>query len=282
MTSTPLRRLATALLVAAAAVTMLSGCSRPAQADGDRVAEWIAQQRHVSAAEASVSTDPWSPGVDFRMTVDAAISNDELARLAAAAERRARDAGWPEPYLVWDVGADRSFSNGDGAALQIFIGMRDDPRFLVASARGTGECGYFYCVTIRESDPETLHEAVVDLLALAEQAGGVQENLDFTAVSADGDFSVTARPDAPSDASVELWARLAGEVPIDSARAWVVGPVGDLPAGPILHLEVPDEAARAAAETLAATRSAVELDIAITRRGAGRSPGPSGGPGAAG
>ena len=242
----------------------LSGCARPGQPDGDRVAEWIDAQDWVRSASASVNDDPWSPGISLTMEVDSAIPDDELYALAAASDRRAHDAGWSAATLTWELGDGRSFSNlGGGATLKVFLGMRNESRYLVASARGSGDCGPLFCVTIADSDPAALHAEVEHLLELADEAGGVQTNLDFDATSRDGRFVVTAQPDASSKASVDLLEQIMAAVPVETGRAWVVQPVGDIPAAPMLDLVVPDEAAKAAAEQIAATQSVVEVEVDV-------------------
>jgi len=257
------RRMLAGALVAGAVAALLTGCSRPSQSDGDRVAEWIDAQNWVESASAGVSTDPWSPGAGFTITVDPSIPDDDLHDLAAAGEKKAQEAGWSDPYLVWEVGDGRSFSNADRAAFPVFVKLRNDPRYLVASARGDGECGTFYCVTVEASEPAVLLQAVKHLLSLADAAGGVQENLDFDATSSDGRFTVSAKPDAAVDASVAVWLQIAETVPLVSASAWVVEPVGDIPASPMLNLTVADEAAAATAQQIAATQSAVEVRVAV-------------------
>jgi len=252
------------VLLAGAVAALLSGCSRPGQSDGDRVASWINEQDWVESASAGVSTDPWSPGVGFTIVVDPTIPDDDLHDLAAASEKKAQEAGWSDPYLVWHVGDGRSFSNADRAAFPVFMGLRDDHRYLVASARGDGDCGNFYCVTLEASEPAVLLQAVTHLLSLADAAGGVQENLDFSAASADGRFTVSAQPDAAVDASVAVWEQIAESVPLVSAWAWVVEPVGDIPASPMLNITVADEAAATTAQQIAAGQSAVEVRVTVT------------------
>ncbi len=252
-------------LTAVALAALLSGCAQPGQADGAHVAEWIDSQDWVQSATASVSTDPWSPSISLTMQLDPDVPDDELYDLAAAADEKAGDAGWSNRYLTWELGDGRSFSNlGGGATAKVFFGMRHDPRYLVASARGSGDCGPFFCVTVAESDPEALQREVEHLLELADAAGGVQENLEFDAVSADGRFTVTSQPDASSRDSVALWQEIAQTVPLQSARAWVVQPVGDIPAAPMLTITVADEAAAASAEQIAATQSPVEVTVTVS------------------
>lgn len=253
-------------LAACAVIVVASGCTQPSQGDGDRVAEWIDAQNWVTSASASVSTDPWSPGAGFTMVVDPSIPDHDLRDLAAASEKKAREAGWSDPYLVWEVGEQLSFSNADRAAFPVFTAMRADPRFLTASARGTGDCGNFYCVRIADASPTALHDAVTHLLALADAAGGVQENLEFDAVSADGRFAVSAEPDAAVDDAVALWRRIADEHALEGAHARVVQPVGDIPAVQLLDITVADEPAAAAAQSLAAAFPDVELTVTVSDR----------------
>jgi len=251
-------------LVAGAVAALLSGCSRPGQSDGDRVAEWIDGQNWVESAVADVSTDPWSPSIAVSIQLDPDVPDDELFDLARAADRKAHDAGWSSAYLTWELGDGRSFSNlGGGATLAVFLGIRDDPRYLVASARGSGDCGGFFCVTLDDDDPAVLHAAVTELLDLAAEAGGVQENLEFDAVSADGRYRVSALPDAPVDRAVALWQQIAASIPLESARAWAVQPVGDIPPSQMLDVTVADVAAEAAVQHLAATQSLVEVSVSV-------------------
>ncbi|MGD8193853.1 hypothetical protein ACEXQB_005080 [Herbiconiux sp. P18] len=260
-----LRRIRGATVAGVLVAAALSGCARPGQQDADRVATWIGSQDQVVSARASATTETMSsPGVEFEIAVDPAVSDDDLRDLAAASERRAQEAGWPRPRLIWHVGEGRSFSNGDRAAFEVFTRLRDDPRWLELSARGDGDCGAFYCVRIAETDPASLQRAVVELLALAEDAGGVQQNLEFDAVSADGDFRVSAQPAAGSEASVALWQRVAADVPLVSAWAWVVSSAEGHPATLLLDLEVPDDTARAAAERIAATEPGVQTTVTVS------------------
>ncbi len=249
-----------ALLAASAAG--LSGCAEPGAGDARQVADWIGAQPHVESAESSVSTDPWNHGVSFLVRVDPAISDEELTALAGAAERRARDAGWEHPSLNWYLGENQAFSElGGDATLAVFLGLRHDPRYLAVGARGNAPCGTFYCVTLASSEPAVLLGAVEHLLALAADAGGVQSNLEFRAVSADGLFAVTAEPDAPADAAVALWQRIAAEVPLAAADAWVVEPVGELPPTQTLEITVADSAAASTAQAVAENGGAVTLRV---------------------
>jgi hypothetical protein len=262
--STSAKQRAATVLAGLALVALLSGCAGRGQRDGDRVAEWIDGQPFVTSADASVSGDAMSPGASFTMTLDSAISDEQIAELAASAGRKVREAGWPHADLVWQLGDERSFSNrGGSATMLIFFGMRHEPRYLTASARGTGDCGQFFCVTIADSDADRLLAEVEQLLELAEEAGGVQSNLDFQAMSADGRYRVTAEPVAPVEMAVALWKQIAAEVPLETAWAWVIPPIGELPASQRLTLTVADEAARDAVEQLAVRQSEVEVRVSV-------------------
>jgi hypothetical protein len=242
----------------------LCGCAEPGPADGQRVADWIAGQPHVESAEASVSEDPWNRGVSLTVQVDSGISDDDLVVLAEAAEKRAEDAGWEHPFLSYDLGDGRSFSNlGGRPTLDVFLGIRGDDDYVIASARGDGDCGGIFCVTLETDAPEELSAEVNALLDLAQKSGGVQENLDFSASSVDGRFRVSAEPDAPSGDAVEFWRRIAPRVPIDQASAWSIEPVGDIPPDQILDLTVPDEATKAQIDAFAAAQTAVDVRVSV-------------------
>ncbi|WP_382308840.1 hypothetical protein [Herbiconiux sp. UC225_62] len=248
-----------------ALTTTLTGCAGPGADDGQRVADWIADQPQVTGAESYVSDDPWNKGVDLTVQVDPAIGDDDLIALAEAAEKRARDAGWENPFLSYELGGGRSFSNlGGRATLDVFLGIRGDDDFVVASARGNGDCGGIFCVIVDTDDPQALHAQVGHLLDLAEEAGGVQTNLTFTAASTDGRASVSAEPDAPIDEAVEIWQRLAATVPIEQGSARSIEPVGDLPPLQALDLTVPDEAAKAQIDAFAAAQATVDVRVSVS------------------
>jgi hypothetical protein len=244
----------------------LSGCS-PGPDDGQRVADWIADQEYVTAAEASVSQDPWNKGIDLTVDVDPAVSDDDLIQLASAAEKRARDAGWDTPFLSYDLGDGRSFSNlGGRPTLGVFLAIRGVDDYVVASARGTGDCGGIFCVALDTDAPDAPVELLTEvhhLLDLAAANGGVQSNLDFTATSTDGRFRVSAEPLAPIDDAVEFWRRIAQRVPIDAASARSIEPVGDIPPAQLLDLTVPDEATKALIDAAAATQTPVEVTVTV-------------------
>jgi hypothetical protein len=252
------RLVALALAVSASA----SGCSAPDADDGQVVADWIAEREHVISADAWVSEDPWSPGVTVTVRVDSAIDDSDLVQLAGAAEERTRDAGWEHPTLVYDLGDRRGFSNlGGRVTLDVFLGLRQESRYLSLSARGPEQCGGIFCVTVADESPEGLLSEVKGLLALADRAGGVQSNLTFTAQNADGRFSVSAEPEAPIDEAVGFWSRVSARAPVLEASAWSIQPVGDLPPLQQLDLVVADDATKLAVERYAATQSLVDITV---------------------
>ncbi|SDY74673.1 hypothetical protein [Herbiconiux ginsengi] len=256
---------AAVVVLSVALVAALTGCAGPGTDDGQRVADWIAGQDHVIGAESYVSEDPWNKGVDLTVQVEPDIDDDDLIALADAAEKRARDAGWDNPFLSYDLGNGRSFSNlGGRATLDVFLGIRDDDHYVIASARGNGDCGGIFCVTVDADDPGALLAEVDHLLELADRAGGVQTNLTFTASSADGTARVSAEPSAPIDEAVEIWQRLAATVPIEQGGAWSIEPVGDLPPLQTLELTVPDEAAKAQIDAVAAAQTRVDVRVTVT------------------
>ncbi|GAA2233731.1 hypothetical protein GCM10009851_18410 [Herbiconiux moechotypicola] len=258
--------LAAALVAVGTAAAAMSGCvARPGDDDARQVEEWIEQQEWVLSATSSTSDDPWSASASFITQLDPAIPDDDLERLATEAERRADGKGWPAVYLTWELGDDRSFSNLGGAAtLDVFLALRDEASFETFTARGANECSA-YCATIDAESPAGLLAAVERMRATAEEVGGVQRNLGFTATDPGSTFWVTAELDAPVDEAVAVWESLvaAGTVSIKSARAWVVEPVGDLPPDQLLDVTVADEASRIAAEQLAAGQSAVEVRVSV-------------------
>jgi hypothetical protein len=259
-----LRRPAAARFVALALAVgaTVSGCSAPDADDGEAVAGWIAEREHVVSADAWVSEDPWSPGITVTVRVDSAIGDADLVQLAGAAEKRARDAGWEHPSLVYDLGGRRGFSNlGGRVTLDVFLGLREEPRYLSVSARGPEQCGGIFCVTLADQSPEGLLSEVKGLLALADRAGGVQSNLTFTAQSADGRFSVSAEPEAPIDEAVGFWSRVNARATVLEASAWSIEPVGSLPPLQQLDLVVTDDATRLAVERYAATQSLVDVTV---------------------
>lgn len=282
--------LAGAVCVLVAVAGGLSGCSAPGDSVAEGVAGWIADQTWVESAEGAVNEDPWSPSTSFTIHVDPAIPDDDLVSLVIESDKRAADSGVPNRSLLWQVGADQSFSDlGGRATLDVFLGLRHDERFTTVSARGDASCGPIFCVTLTEAaasaategggdsdsdtrsgtgsdsdsdltpDPVPLLDAVTDMLALADEAGGVQTNLAFDAVTPDGRFRVTAQPDAPVDDAVALWDAIAAQVPLHSATAWVVQPVGDIPPAQLLDITVLDPESQATAETIASTWPTVEL-----------------------
>ncbi|MCS5717343.1 hypothetical protein N1027_04240 [Herbiconiux sp. CPCC 205763] len=242
----------------------LSGCAAPGPSDGQRVADWVAEQEHVTGADSYVSEDPWNQFLDLTILVDPAISDDDLVTLSEAVENRAEDAGWEHPFLTYTLGDGRSFSNLGGApTLGVFLGIRNDDDYVIASARGDGDCGGIFCVTLDADSPEALLVEVNAMLDLARESGGVQTNLDFTATSTDGRFRVSAEPLAPIDDAVEFWRRIAPRVSIDHGSAWSIEPVGDIPPHQFLDLTVPDEVTKAQVETYAATQTRVEVRVEV-------------------
>ncbi|MGD8168802.1 hypothetical protein ACEXOS_016425 [Herbiconiux sp. P16] len=263
-TGRPPRSVAVLIPGAVAVALALSGCAPPGPSDGQRVADWIAEQEHVTGTTSYVSEDPWNRFVDLTVQVDPAISDDELVALSEAAQNRAEAAGWENPFLTYELGDGRSFSNLGGApTLGVFLGIRNDDAYVIASARGNGDCGGIFCVTLDTDAPEMLLASVNAMLDLAEESGGVQTNLDFTAASTDGRFRVSAEPLAPIDDAVGFWRRIAGRVPIDHGSAWSIEPVGDIPPHQILDLTVPDEATKTQVETYAATQTRVEVRVSV-------------------
>jgi hypothetical protein len=257
------RRLSLAVCVVTACAA-LCGCTRLDAANGRQVAESIAGHDHVTSADASVDADTWSPSIDVSVMVDPDISDGDLADLALSADRTAADAGWSDRFIGVSVGQGHSFSTLGGAAtLGVFLGMRHDDRYLVASARGSGDCAGFFCVVVADDEPTTLLRDVRHLLDLARSAGGVQSNLTFGASDPSGRWVVEAEPGAGIDTAVALWQRIADAVPLLAARAWPVEPVGDLPSLQSLDLIVPDADAQAAAEAIASLQSAVEVTVTV-------------------
>lgn len=258
-------RVAPARLVSAvttvALMGLLSGCAGPGADVGARVAEWVEEQEHVLSASSWVSDDPWNKAITIDMVLEPDIGDAELIAVTTAAERRAREAGWEHPFIGATVGEGESYSNlGGRVTLDVFLALRDDPRYPVFSARGDGDCGGFFCVELPTTDPAELLAAAKQMLAAADEAGGVQPNLTFTATTPDGLLVVTAQPSAPIDDSVALLEHLSEQgVPILSAHAWPVEPVGDLPSLQLLDITVPDPAAVDLAESLATSHPTVEL-----------------------
>jgi hypothetical protein len=252
---------AVAVIAVVALAGLLSGCAGPGADVGARVAEWVEEQDHVLSATSWVSDDPWNKAITIDMVLEPDIGDAELIDVTTAAERRARESGWEHPLVGATVGEGESYSNlGGRVTLDVFLALRDDPRYPVLSARGEGGCGGFFCVELPSSDPAELLAAVKQMLAAADEAGGVQTNLTFTATTPDDLLAVTAQPLAPIDDSVALLEHLsAQQVPILSARAWPVEPVGDLAPLQLLDITVPDAAAVALAESLAAAYPTVEL-----------------------
>lgn len=253
-------RTAAVAVAGAALLGGLSGCAAPDAADGRRVAEWVGEQEHVLSASSWVSEDPWSRAITIEMDLDPRIDDADLLAVTADAHRRARDAGWHDPVIAGSLGDDESYSDlGGRVTIDVFLALRGDPGHTVLSARGDDVCGGIFCMEVDSSDPAMLHAAVLRMLEVAADAGGVQSNLTFTATSSDGLVVVTAQPEAPIDESVALLERLEREVPVVSARAWPVQPVGDLPPQQILDVTVADAEAVALAEALAREHPSVEL-----------------------
>ncbi|MGD8168249.1 hypothetical protein ACEXOS_013580 [Herbiconiux sp. P16] len=253
------------LAAVAVAVLALAGCTLPDEANGQRLADWIAEQDHVNSATPNVQIDRWERRIGLKISIAPDISDDELTALASAVERRTHDSGWSDPAIDFDLGHGRSFSNAGGApTLAVFLGMRHEERYLVASARGRGGCDAFFCVTMTDDDPIVLLHEVNRLLAVAQDVGDIQCNLDFGASDESRRSVVVAEPDAPIDDAVRLWKAIAQIVPLTSGYAWPIEPVGDLPPAQMLELEVPNDAAQAVAEAVAARQSRVDVTVTVS------------------
>ncbi|MFB2584872.1 hypothetical protein [Herbiconiux liukaitaii] len=241
-------------------VGLLAGCAAPHAADGQRVAEWVESQEHVLSASSWVSDDPWNKALTIDMVLEPDISDADLLAVTEAAERRGREAGWEHPLIGGTLGEGLSYSNlGGRPTLEIFLALRHDTSFSVFSARGDGDCGGIFCMVATSADPADLLKAVERMLATADDVGGVQSNLDFTASSPDGSILVSAQPDAPVDEAVALLERLDERFEILSADARSIQPVGDIPPSQLLHVVVADLTVVAQVEALAATQTAVEV-----------------------
>jgi hypothetical protein len=254
------------LSVLALGAALLCGCAgRAGSTEAAELEGWIEQQEHVLAAESSTWDDPWSPGAAFTVEVEPRIRDDELTALVDDVTGEAAGGGWGTLFITWRLGDTLSFSNVGGAAtVGVFTALRDEPSFTAFTARGDSACSA-YCATLGTGEPRELLAAVHTMLAAADEVGGVQQNLPFTATDADGRHSVTAEPDAPSDEAVALWAELAasGSVELLSAAARSVQPMAGSEPPQLLEVTVADEASRAAAVELAGRRPGVELTVAV-------------------
>ncbi|WP_136641039.1 hypothetical protein [Subtercola vilae] len=253
---------ATAGCLALAAVFAVTGCSAHTAGDGQKVADWVAAEAHVSAATSLVDTDLYNQSITLTVAVDPAITDEDLSQLAVQTDHRAEDAGWSNPHITYTLGANHSVSNvGGPTTLAVFDQLRHTDGYLAVNARGTVDCGGSFCVSVVSTDPAALLAAANQLIGVAARVGGVQTNLFFAASTEGGRFVVRAQPGATPDAAVALWQSIAATVPLARADAYEAETSDGSPPAPQLDLIVASADQQATAERLVAAQTAVEARV---------------------
>ena len=236
----------------------LTGCTHGGDAQAREVAAEIAGYDGVLDAEGDAVTE-YDSVLSLTIDLDPELGDDELVALVHRIEERSQRSGWSQQWNLYRLGDDRAYANTMGEnALAVLVGIRADPAYTEAYAGGGGEGvrGSFF---VAGPPVDELLGHYHHLVELAEDAGGVQTNLQFTAATAEGDVTVSGTYlVAPEGAVAELQA-LMQEFAID--RAWALALETD---AQLLNVWVADADVQAAVETRAAEQQLVDVRVYVT------------------
>ena len=247
-----------AIVLAACLVLTLAGCfGGKDDAAASEVADWIAEQDGVTSATGEALSE-YDTILSLDVGIEPEISDDDLVDLAHLIDDHAAHAGWSQYQIGYHLAEDRAFASlGGDATLQVFLAIRH-LSYTQAFARGGGEGskGFFY---ISQPTSDGLENELQGLVDIAHDVGGIQSNLEFTAASDDGLFTVSGTYDEAPTAAAAEWRSLAETHRFDKVWALAIETGAQ-----ILNVWVPDAETQAAVQAEAALQNEVDVRVYLT------------------